>query len=206
MLINLGVSIWIFYGYLGLSLICSYLNFKVGRLQNKAQFRPVEIIDLNETKYVLTSFTNKRNILVYINIGGAVLPIIFALILFANNLSITTLPIVLIGILIVAVLIYVLSFSDERGVRVLWLPPAFIGVLFVYLVGRQLDESLAGVTYVLIFVITTIATFFGADITNLRSISKFPISSVFLGGKGTADAVFITGPISMIMLNIFNSF
>ncbi|MCQ6961683.1 DUF1614 domain-containing protein [Methanolobus chelungpuianus] len=133
-----------------------------------------------------------------INVGGAVIPALVSLYLL--SLFPEAFPYVLYATAIVAVITKMVA-RPVRGVGIV--SPALIPPLTAAL-GSTLVISMTQAAHDLIFITAyvsgTMGTLIGADLLNLRAISKIGAPVASIGGAGTFDGVFLAGVIAVLLV------
>lgn len=130
------------------------------------------------------------NQIVAINVGGAVIPILFSLYLLPKA------PIgrTILAIVIVAIVAHLVATPVEnRGIEMpIWVTPiaaALLGLLLTFGEGAAPLAYIAG----------TIGTLIGADITNLGQLSSLGAGVLSIGGAGVFDGVFLSGIVAVLL-------
>jgi uncharacterized membrane protein len=128
---------------------------------------------------------------VAINVGGALLPILLSLYLFAH---LRLRGRMLIGTAIVAVIAYSLArIVPGQGIAIPWLvPPLSAAAVGLLLSFRQAPP--------VAYVAGSMGTLIGADLLNLHRIAEIGAPVVSIGGAGTFDGVFLTGIIAGLLV------
>jgi len=128
---------------------------------------------------------------VAINLGGALLPILLSLYLFAQ------LPLrgrMLIGTAIVTVVVHSVAWIVPRqGIAIPWLVPPLAAAAVGLLLSFRRASPVA-------YVAGSMGTLIGADLMNLYRIAEIGAPAVSIGGRGTFDGVFLTGIIAGLLV------
>jgi uncharacterized membrane protein len=132
----------------------------------------------------------RRETVVAVNVGGAVLPCLTA----AYLLAITRYPTAaLIGVGLIAAIAKALA-RPVPGVGIAM--PAFVPPLAAALVALLLaPEQSPMVAYIA----GTFGVLIGADLLNLRHLGQLRAPVVSIGGAGTFDGIFLTGIIAVLL-------
>jgi uncharacterized membrane protein len=144
----------------------------------------------------MDSFVRKTTVAV--NIGGAVIPIFVSVYLLYTYPGAITYS--LYGIMIVAAITKLVA-RPVKGVGIVTpaLVPPLAAALSSILIISQFPEN-----HEFIFIIAytggTLGTLVGADLLNLRGITKIGAPVVSIGGAGTFDGVFLAGVIAVLLV------
>ncbi|MCD6550413.1 DUF1614 domain-containing protein [bacterium] len=129
---------------------------------------------------------------VFINLGGAVIPIIISLYLLLN----VPLKPALIGIGLMTIVCYFLSrIVPGQGIILPAFVPPIFSALFAYLLMPSFASPLA-------FISGVLGTLIGADLMNLPKIRKASFGMVSIGGAGVFDGIFLVGIVSVLLTSI----
>ncbi len=137
----------------------------------------------------LPPFTGKVTITV--NVGGALLPVLFSLYLFAH----TPLGLVRSVVSIMVVALIATKFSrpiPRMGIGM----PILIAPLAAALVATLIDPAQRAP---LAYISGTLGVLIGADLMRLKDILKLGSPVASIGGAGTLDGVFLTGIIAVLL-------
>jgi uncharacterized membrane protein len=199
LLIQIGVIAYAF-GSLGIppnylfllllaSLIGSYVNIPVKRLVQET-ISQSGVINFFGFRYFIPETRYKRETIIAVNVGGAIVPILLSLYLIITKA--TYLPF-LIATLIVTFIVYQLARPiPGLGIAVPALIPPFIAAIIALIIAPGNPPPVA-------YVSGSMGTLIGADLLNLGRIKelKAPIASI--GGAGTFDGIFLTGIMAVIL-------
>lgn len=182
-----------------LSLIGSNVNIPLTTLQTEVLIPNnnfVKVFGVNYRVPFKESFVTKTT--VAMNIGGAVIPIlvsVYLLTLFPKALIYCIYAIVIVAI------ITKLVARPVKGVGIVTpalLPPlaaALSSILVVSLFNANPDF-----VFITAYIGGTLGTLIGADLLNLRGITKIGAPVVSIGGAGTFDGVFLAGVIAVLLV------
>jgi uncharacterized membrane protein len=131
------------------------------------------------------------SMIVAINVGGALVPILLSLYLFVH------LPLrgrMLVGTAIVAAIVHALAqIVPGAGIAVpMLVPPLAAAGVSLLLSFRQAPP--------VAYVAGSMGTLIGADLLNLHRIAEIGAPLVSIGGAGTFDGVFLTGIIAGLLV------
>ncbi|MHB2036377.1 MAG: DUF1614 domain-containing protein [Nitrososphaerales archaeon] len=193
---RIGFSSQEFFGILILTLVGSMINIPVRRYTNVEGTMVHQEVRFYWRTFRIPQFVQKQvSTLVTINMGGAVVPILVSLYLLAIHPSIIIYA--LIATLFTSVVIHLVA-KKVRGVGIV--TPAFIPPLAAATISLLISQG----TDVAIIAYTagTLGALIGADLTNLRGITKLGAPVVSIGGAGTFDGVFLTGIIAVLLVTL----
>jgi uncharacterized membrane protein len=127
---------------------------------------------------------------VAINVGGAVIPILFSLYLLRRAPLWRT----IFATIVVAIVIHLVATPVEnQGIEVpIWVAPvaaALLGLVLTFGSGAAPLAYIAG----------TMGTLIGADITNLGNLNDFGPGVLSIGGAGVFDGVFVAGLVAVLL-------
>jgi uncharacterized membrane protein len=133
--------------------------------------------------------------LLAVNVGGALIPTAVSLYLLSRS-SVTTIMLCLIGVFAVALVAHAVA-RPVKGVGIAtpaFIPPIAAAVAALVLFPAQ-PKTIA-------YVAGTLGTLLGADLLNLRKISKLGAPVASIGGAGTFDGVFLSGIIAVLLTGL----
>lgn len=130
-------------------------------------------------------------IIVAINLGGAILPILFSFYLFIVH------ELQLWPVLLATLLVSAISYGLSRPVPGLGIAmPVFIPPVIAALTALLIDpEHSAPLAYIA----GTLGVIIGADLLRLKSIQAIGAPVVSIGGAGTFDGIFLTGIVAVLL-------
>jgi uncharacterized membrane protein len=165
-----------FIAFLGI-LVGSYINIPVSH-------RRIKVDDIHRTPnpffYYPPQYAEQ---VVYVNLGGAIIPVLLSLFFLPHAPAIPTLIATLVVTAISKLLARVIP-----GVGITmpaFIPPIVSAILAVILAPRN-PAAVAYISGVL-------GTLIGADLLNLGKLKEFGATSVSIGGAGIFDGVFLVG-------------
>jgi uncharacterized membrane protein len=127
---------------------------------------------------------------VYVNVGGALIPLFVSLYLLAINP--TSIIASLLAVLIVTGFVHrIARIKPNVGIVTPGLLPAIVAAFAA--VGVTILFPLLVNPYVLAYVSGTLGTLIGADLLNLNKLGQLKTGKASIGGAGTWDGVFLTG-------------
>lgn len=171
-----------------LSLIGSMINIPLQQ-KNAASPDCAEPADLFKSFYGLKPSCLQKQVLA-VNLGGAVLPLLFCLFLFFRAPLVSTLVCTLIMIVVCKALS-----RPAPGIGITipaFIPPIISAVLAILIAGRANAAPVAYISGVL-------GVLIGADLLNLRAIQKFGRGVMSIGGAGVFNGIFLVGMIAVLI-------
>lgn len=153
----------------------------------------IELIQRYEIFGFIYSIRTKKKLVVAINIGGCVLPIILSMKLLLDIYDLIS-PLFLIGALFFSALI-IYGFAKPVvgvGIVIPMLIPPVIATIASY-TAIILSEAPIILLPKLSFLVGVLSTVFGADILHLRDMERIGYGVISIGGAGTFDGIFLTG-------------
>ena len=204
---HLGLPQKYFWAITLLSLIGSYVNFPLAKLESQHQVPNIELVESFGVTYEIPKIdiTNKQT-LIMINLGGAIIPTIISLYMLYSIYRLSPTPLLTIAkTLIVLVIVTVNTHQSAQIVEGLgittpaWGPPtmtAFVIFLINYFSTVSYPMQVA-------YIGGTLGALIGADLLNLDKVAGVgPVVSI--GGAGTFDGVYLTGLMSVLLILILS--
>ncbi len=181
------------------SLIGSNINIPLKTIESKVPIQDHKYVKVFGVSYrVPFKKTHVTKTTIAINVGGALIPTIvslYLLTLFPHSTIYVFYATLLVSLITKAVA------KPVKGVGIVspaLLPPiaaAFISIIIVYITNIQ-HELIFAVAYIS----GTLGTLIGADLLNIRAITKLGAPVVSIGGAGTFDGVFLAGVIAVLLV------
>jgi uncharacterized membrane protein len=133
--------------------------------------------------------------LLAVNVGGALIPTAVSIYLLSRS-SLSTVLLCSVGVLAVAIVTHLVA-RPVKGVGIAtpaFIPPiaAAVAALILFPAHPKTIAYVAG----------TLGTLLGADLLNLRKISKLGAPVASIGGAGTFDGVFLSGIIAVLLTGL----
>jgi len=173
-------------------LIGSYINIPITRIKSKNPIiwmRRVRVFGV--TYYAPMIVAGVNEMLLAINVGGAVIPLVASIYLISRVPQI--LVDAVLAIILVAVIVRLVS-RPVRGIGIVspsLIPPLSAALSAVFLGGEY--------TYVIAYVSGTIGTLIGADLLNVKVFSTIGSPIISIGGAGTFDGIFLSGIMAVLI-------
>ncbi len=172
-----------------LIVVGSFVNLPVYKIEGREVVRRRSIFGIFYYYYV-----EKKQIVVAINVGGALIPSILA---FKVLLTLPLFP-ALLSIVIASFLIYLFA-KPIPGVGIvvpLFVPP-LIALMCSFTIIQVFELNLLSLPK-LAFVSGVFGSIVGADLMHLKDIKEIGSGVVSIGGAGTFDGIFLTGVFSVV--------
>lgn len=141
------------------------------------------------------TFQRRVTTLVTINVGGAVIPIVVSAYLLATHGSL--IADIIVATLVTSVAIHLMA-RQVKGVGIV--TPAILPPIAAAVVSLLIHPG-AGAA-VIAYVCGSMGALIGADLSNMRGITKLGAPVVSIGGAGTFDGVFLTGIIAALIVSL----
>jgi uncharacterized membrane protein len=181
------------------SLIGSSINIPLRTLETEVPIENNKYVKIFGVSYrVPFKETHKTRTTIAINVGGALIPTIVSVYLL--GLFPDSSVYVLYATLMVAIITKSVA-RPVKGVGIVspaLLPPvaaALSSIIVVYTTGIQHD-----LIFAVAYISGTLGTLIGADLLNMRAITKLGAPVVSIGGAGTFDGVFLAGVIAVLLV------
>ena len=187
---KIGVPPAYMFSLLMLSWLGSWVNIPITRLRSEDELYDGEIVTFFGQRYVIPRMRQRRETVLAINLGGAIVPCLLSLYLLTQAQSWLR---VLLATAVVAAVTHRLARPVEGlGIAV----PLLIPPLCAALVALLLSPEQAPLTA---YISGAMGTLIGADILNLHRITGLRAPLASIGGAGTFDGVFMTGIIAVLL-------
>ncbi|WP_407355068.1 DUF1614 domain-containing protein [Methanolobus sp. WCC5] len=181
------------------SLIGSNINIPLKTIESQTPIedhRYVKVFGVSYRVPFKQTYTTRTT--VAINVGGALIPAMVSLYL------LTLFPHATIYVLYATLIVAFITKSVARPVKGVGIvSPAFVppiaaalsSILIVY--STQVQHELI---FAVAYISGTLGTLIGADLLNMRAITKLGAPVVSIGGAGTFDGVFLAGVIAVLLV------
>jgi uncharacterized membrane protein len=178
--------------FLLVSLLGSAINIPIRRITTGKPTVSVRYVYHMGMPYPVPTVENRSSeMLLSINFGGAIMPLILSSYLLLTNTGALT-P-CLIAIPIVAAVVFIIA-RPVKGLGIV--TPMFIPPLIAAFAGILLGGNYAPVVA---YVGGTVGTLLGADLFHMNAVKNLGAASVSIGGAGTFDGVFLTGLLAALL-------
>ncbi|MBC7357647.1 MAG: DUF1614 domain-containing protein [Desulfacinum sp.] len=187
---KLGIPPEQLFSLLFLCIVGSMVNIPIKRIRLDEEPQELEMVSFFGIRYRVPRWRRPREMVLAVNVGGAVIPTCISLYLLAHAQH----PVRM--LLAVAVVTYVVH-RIARPVPGLGIAtPMFIPPLVAALAALLINPHWAPPTA---YVAGTLGTLIGADILNLNRIKELQAPVASIGGAGTFDGVFLTGILAVLL-------
>ncbi len=190
-LAKLGISPDLLFLILLSSMLGSIINIPIKRIKvTDLSPSTVDIISFFGMRYRPPRIVYEREMIVAVNVGGAVIPTILSLyLLLQSPIPLKT----LIATAIVTIVVHKLARPIPGvGIATPMLIPPLVAALTAILIAPEWSPPTA-------YISGTMGTLIGADILNLRKLGEIKAPVVSIGGAGTFDGIFLTGIIAVLL-------
>ncbi len=189
---RLGIPPIIAYMLFWFSFIGSAINIPIKKWES-------EIEEINEINFFgiryKIPFYGKRETILAINLGGAIIPLMIAVYEFIRLSDNSHLFLKSIFAIIFVAIICKLVAKPVRGLGIAI--PAFIPPLAAALVAMSIARENP---VVVAYLAGTLGTLIGADLLNLHKIKELAAPMASIGGAGTFDGIFLSGIIAVLLI------
>jgi uncharacterized membrane protein len=187
---KIGIPSEALFSLLLLSWIGSWVNIPLARFPAEDSVMEEVVVRVFGQRYVMPQWSQPRQTVLAVNVGGAVVPTLLSLYLLTQALA----PLrVVVATAAVTLLTYWWA-RPVAGVGIvvpMLLPPLSAALAALLLVPQQ--APLAA------YVAGTMGTLIGADVLHVRQVTKLATPVASIGGAGTFDGVFLTGIIAVLL-------
>lgn len=125
-----------------------------------------------------------------INLGGAVIPVLISL-YFLTKVPLE--PVLIATLFMIVSLKFLARVVPGRGIRIPFLLPPFLAVLFALIFAPEFAAPCA-------FISGVLGTIIGADILNLPKAKRMGSGFISIGGAGVFDGIFLVGIVSALFI------
>jgi uncharacterized membrane protein len=187
---KIGIPSEALFSLLLLSWVGSWVNIPVARFPAEDSMMEEVVVRVFGQRYVMPQWSQPRQTVLAVNVGGAVVPTLLSLYLLTQALA----PLrVVVATAVVTLLTYWWA-RPMPGVGIvvpMLLPPLSAALAALLLVPQQ--APLAA------YVAGTMGTLIGADVLHVRQVTRLATPVASIGGAGTFDGVFLTGIIAVLL-------
>jgi uncharacterized membrane protein len=192
--VNLGLPPTLVFWLLILTLVGSLVNIPLTTLESQ-EVVAGQVISYFGMRVRLPSTWRKRQTVLAVNVGGALIPVALSLFLLYQIAVRYGIPL---GLLLTLGLVTLIMYHLARPVKGLGIAVPGLVPPLVAAVGAWLlcpEEIRAPCAYIA----STLGTLIGADLLKLGEISKMGAPVASIGGAGTFDAIFLSGIIAVLL-------
>ena len=183
--VSSGTAFFLLFG----SLLGSYVNIPIAKLgaETMATEREVTYFGM---RYIVPALTNSPEVILAVNVGGAVIPTLLSIYLLSKN---GLWGRGLIATAIIAAICHALA-QPIRGVGIGL--PIFVAPIAAALVALLVDWRYAAP---LAYAGGSLGVLIGADLLNLDKLQGLGAPVLSIGGAGTFDGIFVTGMMAVLL-------
>ena len=175
-----------------LSLLGSYVNIPLYQLPAE-QVRSGGTVFFYGVPYVIPMVTNWPGTVIAVNVGGAVIPTLLSIYLMVKNRLYLT---GLIGTALGAVIFHHLAHPVPGvGIAMPTLVPVLVALGIALISAWEHAPALA-------YIVGTLGTLIGADLTNLGKLEGLGAPVASIGGAGTFDGIFLIGILAVLLAGL----
>lgn len=185
-----GLPPHVAFGFLAASLIGSYINIPISRIEGAAR-HPVEVVNYFGVRYRVPAGLTEPSTVLAVNVGGAVMPMLISVYLLAHQPQLIIQAMLAIAIVAVIVNRFARPIRG-MGIATPMLIPPVVAALAAYLLAGHQAAPVA-------YAGGTIGTLIGADIANLGKLADLGAPVASIGGAGTFDGIFLTGIVAVLL-------
>ncbi len=191
---KMGINRHYIFALLLLSLLGSYVNIPIYQLPAE-EIRSGGMVSFFGVPYVIPLVTEWPGTVIAINLGGAVIPTIISFYLIIKNRLFLY---GLLGTAIAAVIFHRLAHPVPGvGIAVPVLVPAIVALVIALFFSWQRAPALS-------YIVGTLGTLIGADLTNLGKLQGLGAPVASIGGAGTFDGIFLTGILAVLLASLMS--
>jgi uncharacterized membrane protein len=174
------------------SLVGSYINIPIARLpEARVVLKP--FVDAFGMPYYAPQVVDWPGVVLAVNVGGAVIPVLLSLYLVASHRIFVSAAI---ATAVVAVVVnHFATPIPGVGISVPLIAPPIIAALTAVVLSRRDAAALA-------YVGGSVGVLIGADLANLDKLQTLGAPVASIGGAGTFDGVFLTGVVAVLIAGI----
>ncbi len=192
---KIGINRRFIFALLLFSLLGSYVNIPIYHLQPE-EIRSGGLVSFFGVPYEIPLVTEWPGTVIAVNLGGAIIPIFLSIYLILKNRLLLQ---SLVGTAIAAAIIHHLAYPVPGvGIAVPVLLPAVVALVLALLFSWNYAPALA-------YIVGTMGTLIGADLTNLGKIQGLGAPVASIGGAGTFDGIFLTGILAVLLTSLMSN-
>ncbi len=187
---RLGIAPEYLFSLLFLCILGSMINIPIRKIKIESEPEEWEIVSFFGMRFRPPRRPGRREMVLAVNVGGAVIPTCLSLYLFTHTVS----PLrMLLALAVVTYVVYRLA-RPIPGMGIA--TPMFVPPIAAALAALILNPQGAPATA---YVAGTLGTLIGADMLHLHELKhlKAPVASI--GGAGTFDGIFLTGILAVLL-------
>lgn len=192
---KIGINRRYIFALLLLSLLGSYVNIPIYQLPPE-EVSSGGLVSFFGVPYAIPLVTEWPGTVIAVNLGGAVIPMILSIYLLRKNRLFLQ---GLVASAIAAAIIHHLAYPVPGvGIAVPVLIPAVVALVIALLFSWKHAPALS-------YIVGTLGTLIGADLTNLDKIQGLGAPVASIGGAGTFDGIFLTGILAVLLTSLMSN-
>ncbi len=189
---RMGVNRRYVFALLMLSLLGSYVNIPVYQLPPE-EVRSGGEVFFYGVPYVVPLVREWPGTVIAVNLGGAVIPTLLSFYLMAKNRLFFH---GLLGSAMAAVIYHQLAHPVPGvGIALPVLVPAVVALVIALIFSWRQSPALS-------YIVGTLGTLVGADLTNLDKVQGLGAPVASIGGAGTFDGIFLIGILAVLLASL----
>lgn len=187
---RLGISPEYLFSFLFLCIAGSLVNLPLRKIRLENESEELTTIGFYGMRFRPPPWANRREMVLAINLGGAILPSCLSLYLLSHAEN----PLRMLAALAVVTYVVYRMARPLPGVGIA--TPMFIPPLVAALAAMLLNPQWAAPTA---YVAGTLGTLIGADVLHLNDLKHLNAPVASIGGAGTFDGIFLTGILAVLL-------
>ena len=187
---RLGISPEYLFSVLFLCIAGSLVNIPLRRIRLQSEAEELRTIDFYGMRFRPPPWPNRREMVLAVNVGGAILPSCLSLYLLSHAEN----PIRMLAALAVVTYVVYRMARPLPGVGIA--TPVFVPPLVAALAAMLISSQWAAPTA---YVAGTLGTLIGADVLHLGDLKHLNAPVASIGGAGTFDGIFLTGILAVLL-------
>ncbi len=193
---KLGIPFFLAYILLWLSLIGSFINIPIKKIESYTPIERFEKISFFNLIYSI-SHIREQETTIAVNVGGALIPV---LIVFYEiiRLLVAKMYLLLLQSFLATIIVLVICYFFSKPIRGLGIGiPVFIPPISAAISAWALSPQNPAVVA---YISGVLGTLIGADLLKLNRIKELGAPIASIGGAGTFDGIFITGILAVLLV------
>jgi len=175
------------------TLVGSTINIPVWKAQSNEPLIEIQAVRVFGLYYRIPRVRLRQvSTVIAVNVGGAIIPVLVSMYLLAGHANL--LGEAAAGSIVMAILVHLMA-RKVKGVGIV--TPALLPPVAAALIAYVFAP---GSPAIVAYVSGTLGALVGADLTNLRGITKLGAPVASIGGAGTFDGVFLTGLVAVLLV------
>lgn len=187
---RLGIPPEYLFSFLFLCIVGSMINLPLRRIRLESEPEELTTISFYGMKFRPPPWSNRREMVLAVNVGGAILPSALSLYLLSHAEN----PLRMLTALAVVTYVVYRTARPVTGVGIAM--PMFVPPLVAALAAMLINYQWAAPTA---YVAGTLGTLIGADLLHLDDLKHLNAPVASIGGAGTFDGIFLTGILAVLL-------